>query len=390
MSPAPKQAVLLVIDGMGIGEAPDAHEYRDEGSNTLQNLAAQMGGLDLPNLGRLGLGNIADIQGVPAAERPLASYGRLREVSKGKDSTTGHWELLGLPVHQPFPTYPGGFPPDVIGAFEQAIGRQVLANKPASGTAVIDEYGPEHLATGQPIVYTSADSVFQIAAHTDVIPLDELYRISQIARDLLQGEHAVSRVIARPFVGHPGAFKRTYDRKDYSLPPLNPTLLDRLVETGYEVISVGKVDYLFSGQGITEVNHTEGNADGMRVIAQRFAGGFNGLMFCNLIDTDQTYGHRNDCPGYKAALEAIDAWLPLFLDQLPGDVPFLITSDHGNDPTTPSTDHSREYVPILGYSPEHFHGADLGTRRTFADVAATLADHFGLPTDDWGTSFLGH
>ncbi|MEO7992989.1 MAG: phosphopentomutase [bacterium] len=384
-----KQAVLLVIDGCGIGELPDAADYQDRGSHTLANLARWAGGLTLPNFQRLGLGNIAPIDGVPPVAQPLASHGRLNEVSKGKDSITGHWELLGLKLETAFPTYPHGFPREILDPFEAAIGRTVLANKPASGTHVLDEYGAEHLRTGQPIVYTSADSVFQVAAHTDVIPLAELYRICQIARDLLAGDHAVSRVIARPFIGQPGAFKRTYDRKDFALPPTAPTFLDQLVETGYEVVSVGKVDYLFDGRGITEPNHTEGNTDGLKVITERFSAGFNGLFFCNLIDTDQNYGHRNDCAGYKAALEEIDAWLPSFLALLPPDVPFMITSDHGNDPTTPSTDHSREYVPLLAYGPACFNGANLGTRESFADVAATLAAHFGLDPVPWGTSFLG-
>ena len=389
MTVPPKQAVLLIIDGCGIGEAPDAAEYHDEGSNTLQNLAERVGGLTLPNFARMGLGNIAPIRGVPTVESPVGSYGKLREVSKGKDSTTGHWELLGLPVEKPFPTYPHGFPPEVIEPFERAIGRGVLANKPASGTAVIDEYGAEHMRTGKPIVYTSADSVFQLAAHTDIIPLPEIYQMCQIARDQLQGENNVSRVIARPFIGRPGAFRRTYDRKDFSLPPIAPTLLDSIIASGYEVVSVGKVDYLFDGQGISESHHTEGNTDGLRVIQERFQHGFNGLLFCNLIDTDQNYGHRNDPVGYKGALEEIDAWLAGFLDLLPPDVPFLISSDHGNDPTTTSTDHSREYVPILASSPTYFKGKNLGTRRTFADVAATLAEFYGLEPDRWGTSFLG-
>lgn len=389
MSTLPRQAVLLVIDGCGIGEAPDAADYGDTGSATLQNLARWAGGLTLPTFQHLGLGNIAPIEGIAPAAQPLASYGRMLEVSKGKDSTTGHWELLGLQVHQPFPTYPHGFPREVLVPFEAAIGKQVLANKPASGTAVIDEYGAEHLATGKPIVYTSADSVFQLAAHTDVVPLDTIYHWCQIAREQLSGEHAVSRVIARPFVGEPGAFRRTYDRKDFSLPPTGPTLLDELVATGYEVVTVGKVDYLFEGQGITEAHHTEGNTDGMRAITERFRQGFNGLLFCNLIDTDQNYGHRNDCPGYVRALEEIDAWLAEFLPLLGEDIPFLISSDHGNDPTTPSTDHSREYVPLLAYSPSHFRGTNLGTRSSFSDTAATLAEFFGLEHVRWGASFLG-
>lgn len=381
--------MLLIIDGWGIGEAPDAAEYHDEGSATMQNLAAWAGGLTLPAFQRLGLGNITPIQGIDPVAQPLASYGRMREISKGKDSTTGHWELLGLTLEVPFPTYPGGFPPAVIEAFSARIGRPVLANKPASGTAVIDEYGPEHLSSGAPIVYTSADSVFQLAAHTDVVPLETIYAWCEEARDLLQGEHGVSRVIARPFVGAPGAFRRTYDRKDFSLPPTGPTFLDTLMESGYDVVTVGKVDYLFNGQGVTEAVHTEGNTDGMRAIETRFRQGFNGLMFCNLIDTDQNYGHRNDCAGYQRALEEIDAWLARFLPELGTEVPLLIASDHGNDPTTPSTDHSREYVPLLAYSPRWFRGTNLGTRESFRDVAATLAEYFGFDPAGWGTSVLG-
>jgi phosphopentomutase len=377
---------LIVLDSVGIGELPDAERYGDRGSNTLANTARAVGGLNLPNLGRLGLGNILAIEGVPPVKQPLAAYGRMAEASAGKDTTTGHWEIAGLLLERPFPVYPHGFPPEIIEPFEKRIGRPVLGNRAASGTAIIEELGEEHIRTGYPIVYTSADSVFQIAAHEEVIPVDELYRMCRVARELLTGPHAVGRVIARPFVGTPGAFKRTDRRRDFSLPPPAPTVLDLLTQNGYPVLAVGKIEDIFAGRGITEAIHTKDNMDGVdRTIAcmRRLE---RGLIFTNLVDFDMLYGHRNNPRGYAAALEAFDRRLPEILSAVRADEVLIITADHGCDPTTSSTDHSREYVPLLVYGPLVEPGVNLGTRSTFSDVAASVAEFFGLSYPR-GTSF---
>jgi phosphopentomutase len=378
---------LIVLDSVGIGELPDAERYGDRGSNTLANTARAVGGLNLPNLGRLGLGNILAIEGVPPVKQPLAAYGRMAEASAGKDTTTGHWEIAGLLLERPFPVYPHGFPPEIIEPFEKRIGRPVLGNRAASGTAIIEELGEEHIRTGYPIVYTSADSVFQIAAHEEVIPVDELYRMCRVARELLTGPHAVGRVIARPFVGTPGAFKRTDRRRDFSLPPPAPTVLDLLTQNGYPVLAVGKIEDIFAGRGITEAIHTKDNMDGVdRTIAcmRRLE---RGLIFTNLVDFDMLYGHRNNPRGYAAALEAFDRRLPEILSAVRADEVLIITADHGCDPTTSSTDHSREYVPLLVYGPLVEPGVNLGTRSTFSDVAASVAEFFGLSYPR-GTSFV--
>lgn len=380
------RAFLLVIDGLGIGELPDAARYGDEGSNSLANTARAVGGLRLPNLAALGLGRILPVEGVPAVERPTGLYGRMAELSAGKDTTTGHWELAGLVVDQPFPTYPDGFPPDVIGAFEAAIGREVLGNVPASGTTILTELGAEHLRTGKPIVYTSADSVFQVAAHEDVVPTETLYEWCRAARALLRDEHAVCRVIARPFVGEPGAFVRTPGRRDYSVEPYAETLLDRIGAAGMLVRGVGKIDDIFAGHGLTDCQHTRDNAEGIGVILDRLRTPFQGLLFANLVDTDMRWGHRNDAPGYARALEEFDQCLPELLTAAEADL-VLITGDHGVDPTTPSTDHSREYVPILVRHPEGLSGP-LGTRETFADVATTVSAWLGLGPFGPGRSLL--
>jgi phosphopentomutase len=377
---------LIVLDSVGIGELPDAERYGDRGSNTLANTARAVGGLNLPNLGRLGLGNILAIEGVPPVKQPLAAYGRMAEASAGKDTTTGHWEIAGLLLERPFPVYPHCFPPEIIEPFEKRIGRPVLGNRAASGTAIIEELGEEHIRTGYPIVYTSADSVFQIAAHEEVIPVDELYRMCRVARELLTGPHAVGRVIARPFVGTPGAFKRTDRRRDFSLPPPAPTVLDLLTQNGYPVLAVGKIEDIFAGRGITEAIHTKDNMDGVdRTIAcmRRLE---RGLIFTNLVDFDMLYGHRNNPRGYAAALEAFDRRLPEILSAVRADEVLIITADHGCDPTTSSTDHSREYVPLLVYGPLVEPGVNLGTRSTFSDVAASVAEFFGLSYPR-GTSF---
>ncbi len=382
------RAILVLLDGVGIGELPDAADYGDEGHNTLGNLAKAVGGLRLPTLQRLGLGNIADIAGVSPEENPQGCYGKMREVSAGKDSTTGHWEIAGIVRTQPFPTYPKGFPSEIIAAFEIAIGRKVLGNKPASGTVIIEELGEEHLRTGCPIVYTSADSVFQIAAHEQIVPVETLYRWCQIAREILQGEHEVARVIARPFIGKPGSFKRTPLRKDFSVPPPYPTLLDTLTEAGLTVVTVGKVDDIFTGRGIAQAFHTTDNSDGMaKVKGLCQSDGFD-FLWCTLLDFDTLYGHRNDIKGFAKALEEFDAWLGSFLPTLRDDDLLLLTADHGNDPTTQSTDHSREHVPLLVWTPKMAEGKPLGVRKTFADIAATVTEFFGLAGQGVGESFL--
>jgi phosphopentomutase len=379
--------ILIVMDSVGIGALPDAHLYGDQGSNTLANTARAVGGLRLPNLAGLGLGNIGVVMGVPPVDKPRGNYGKLAEKSAGKDSTSGHWELLGLVTEKPLPTYPDGFPREVIKAFEKAIGRKVLGNKAASGTEIIQELGDEHMASGRPIVYTSADSVFQIAAHLEVFPLEELYRISQIARDQLRGEHAVGRVIARPFKGRSGQYTRTPDRKDYSLCPPDATLLDQIREAGKEVVGIGKIEDLFAGQGLTEAIHTENNDDGMRRLAEQMRSVRKGAILVNLVDFDMLWGHRNNPQAYARGLVEFDAALgdilPLSRDR---DL-LIITADHGNDPTTPSTDHSREYVPLLAYGPALKEGVDLGVRSSFADVAATAAEFLDLPGTGEGRSF---
>lgn len=382
------RCVVLVLDGLGVGALPDAGRYGDEGSATLQNTARAVGGIGLPTLQRLGLGNVVAVEGVPPAARPLACFGRIAERSAGKDSTTGHWELAGLVLDRPFPTYPRGFPPEVLEAFERAIGTRTLGNRPASGTQILEELGAEHLRTGYPIVYTSADSVFQVAAHEEVVPVERLYEMCRVARRILQGEHAVSRVIARPFVGRPGAFVRTERRKDFSLEPPAPTLLDRLVQEGYEVWAVGKVADLFAGRGVTKTIPTSGDPDGVRKTVQALSELDRGLVFANLVDLDTKYGHRNDPHGFAQDLERIDAELPTLLERLQEGDLWIVTADHGNDPTTPSTDHSREYVPLLAYGPGLAAGVDLGVRETFSDVAATVAEALGVRWDGPGRSFL--
>ena len=382
-----RRVILIVLDSVGCGDAPDAAEYGDEGSNTLANTARAVGGLNLPHLGRLGLGHVTPIQGVPPAESPAGAYGRLTEVSAGKDTTTGHWELAGVVLSQPFPTYPNGFPAELIAEFERRIGRGTLGNYPASGTVIIQELGEEHMRTGKPIVYTSADSVFQVAAHEEVIPVEELYRICQIARELLVGEHGVGRVIARPFIGRPGNFTRTERRRDFSLSPPRDTILDVLKAAGRQVMGVGKIEDIFAHRGLTQSNHTGNNMDGVDAILEFMAADGEGLIFANLVDFDMLYGHRNNPRGYADALEAFDARLPQIEAALSEEDVLMITADHGNDPTTPSTDHSRERVPILVTGPNLRRNVNLGTRDSFADVAATIADLLGVTWEGPGQSF---
>ena len=381
------RAVIIVLDSVGCGDAPDAAAYGDEGSNTLGNIARAVGGLNLPHMQKMGLGNLTDIQGVPPTTDTLGAYGRLTETAAGKDTTTGHWELGGVRLEKPFPTYPNGFPPEIMSEFERRIGRGTLGNYPASGTEIIKELGEEHMRTGKPIVYTSADSVFQIAAHTDIIPLEELYRECEIAREILTGEHAVGRVIARPFIGEPGHFTRTEDRRDFSLTPPKDTILDVVKKAGLEVMAVGKIEDIFAHRGITQSNHTGNNMAGVDATIAFIKQGDPGLIFTNLVDFDALYGHRNNPRGYADALEAFDRRLPEILDALlPGDVLF-ITADHGNDPTTPSTDHSRERVPLLLAGNAIRPATNFGTRPRFSDLAATAADLLGLDWRGAGESF---
>jgi len=383
-----KRVVIVVLDSVGVGALPDAHLYGDEGSNTLAHVAKAMGGLHMPNAGKLGLGNIISIQGVPSEEEPTGAWGKMAEVSKGKDTTTGHWEIAGIKLEAPFPTYPDGFPPDVIEAFETMIGRKTLGNYPASGTAIIEELGEEHMKTGFPIVYTSADSVFQIAAHEDIVPLEQLYEWCEKARAMLEGEHAVGRVIARPFVGEVGSFQRTPHRHDYSLPPLQPTVLDALLERGIPVYGIGKISDIFAGQGITESFPTKSNAAGISQVVELLEGKQEScLIFANLVDFDMLWGHRNDAAGYAKGLEEFDARLPEILDGLNRDDLLLIIADHGCDPTVPGTDHTREYVPLLVAGHDVI-AVDLGIRNSFADVAKTVADFFEVEFDTIGVSFL--
>ena len=375
------------MDSVGVGELPDARAYGDEGSNTLGNIARQFR-LNIPTLAALGLSRVVPMLHVPLPAHPLAAFGRMAERSAGKDSVTGHWELMGLVIDRPFPTFPGGFPLDLIRAFEQRIGRPTLGNVVASGTAVIDEYGAEHLRTGFPIVYTSADSVFQIAAHETIVPVPQLYEWCEIAYELAVEGLGLGRVIARPFVGEPGAFTRTTNRHDYAMPPHAETLLDRLTAAGVHVCAVGKINDLFAGRGIAEALPTKSDDDGMTKVEAVLDRQERGLIFVNLVDFDTQYGHRNDAAGYAANLERFDARLAGLLSRLRPDDLLVVTADHGNDPTTPSTDHSREYVPVLVAGTNVRSGVDLGTRGSFADLAQTLAEVFGVGPLPDGVSFL--
>jgi phosphopentomutase len=381
-----RRAAIIVLDGLGVGSAHDAGLYGDDGSNTLGNVARAVGGLTLPVFESIGIGRCTDLAGVAPIESPRAAHGTCEPASPGKDSTTGHWELCGVILETPFPTFPRGFPDSVVTDFAFRTGRGVLGNKPASGTAVLDEFGEEHCRTGKWIVYTSADSVFQVAAHETAVPLDELYRGCVIARELLTGELGVSRVIARPFAGTPGAWKRTVNRRDFSLPPPAPTLLDSLAERQIPRVGVGKVDDLFAGRSISSV-HAATNAEAYDLIEGALRSMEHGLLLANVIEFDQNWGHRNDVPGFEAGLMELDAALPRLLDRVREDDLVIFTADHGNDPTTPSTDHSREVVPLLALGPR-VRPADLGRRETFADIGQTVAEFLGVPALAAGTSFL--
>lgn len=381
--------IVIILDGVGVGELPDAHIYGDNGSNTLGNLSYALGGITLPNLQRFGLGNIIHISGIDPALKPLASFGKMAEVSKGKDSTTGHWEIAGLKVDKDFDYFPNGFPNEIISKFIKLTGvKGILGNKSASGTEIIKELGDEHIKTGFPIVYTSADSVFQIAAHEEYFGLDNLYKICEITRnEVLAPPLNVGRVIARPFVGDNGNYTRTTNRKDYSLDPPSKTVLDYLKDYGINTIAIGKINDLFNHRGINVSEHTKTNQEGMRTLLEYTSMVSNSFIFINLVDFDVYYGHRNDPIGFYNALKEFDDFLPKLLDELDDNDRLIITSDHGNDPTTPSTDHSREYVPLL-YFGKNRRAGNLGTRKTFSDVGKTVADYFKVPNDLMGESFL--
>jgi phosphopentomutase len=381
-----RRVIWIVLDSVGIGAMPDAADYGDQASDTLGNIA-RLRGLKLPNLARLGLGNIKPVTGIPPAARPEGSFGRCALASPGKDTTTGHWEMVGIHLTHPFPLYPQGFPAEILTEFERRIGRHSIGNKAASGTEIIEELGEEHIASGSPIVYTSADSVFQVAAHEQVIPLPELYRICQTAREILRGPHEVGRVIARPFVGTPGNFTRTPNRHDYAVPPPVGMLLDQLENRNVTVHAIGKISDVFLGRGIRRSDNTKNNSDGMTKTLHALEETTEGLIFVNLVDFDQQYGHRNDVEGYGAALEQFDAWVPELGRLLGPEDLAIFTADHGCDPTTASTDHSREYVPLVVHGPKVRAGVNLGLRTTLSDIGQTVAANFGAHLVK-GVSFL--
>jgi len=383
------RVIIIVLDGVGAGEAPDALIYGDEGSNSLSNTSRKVGGFFLPNLERIGFGHITPMLGVEAVKNPTGAFGKMTPKSSGKDSVTGHWELMGIYLEEAFPVFPDGFPPEVINEFTRLTGLGVLGNKAASGTEIIQELGEEHMRTGKPIVYTSADSVFQIAAHEDIIPIKRLYEICQISRNMLTGKHGVGRVIARPFIGtNPKDFTRTSRRHDLPRFPESETMLDKLVKSGYPVYATGKIDDLFGNRGISFSNHTTNNVDSTKATIDFIKKDFKGLLFANLIEFDMIYGHRNDARGYADALENFDSAIPEIQAVLKPDDIVMIVADHGVDPTTESTDHSREYIPLLVFGEKVKQNVNLGTRKTFADVAATIAEIFGLENPVIGKSFL--
>ncbi|WP_036594992.1 phosphopentomutase [Paenibacillus sophorae] len=385
-----KRICFIVLDSVGIGEAPDAAGFGDAGAHTLGHILERNPGLKLPNMQRLGLANIAPLPPLEPASAPEAYYGKMQEVSVGKDTMTGHWELMGLKIETPFNTYPDGFPAELIQKFEAATGRKVLGNKPASGTEILVEYGEEQMKTGAWIVYTSADSVFQLAAHEEIIPLDELYHACHIARELTMApEFSVGRVIARPYVGEPGSFTRTPNRHDYAVKPPEPTVMNALADIGKDVIAVGKINDIFTGEGVTASYPTKSNEHGIEVTIEQLREPFDGLLFTNLVDFDSLYGHRRDPEGYGRALEVFDKALPDIMSALGEDDLLIVSADHGNDPVHSGTDHTREYVPLLVYGPKLKTPSSLGVRATFSDVAATIAENFGAAAPQYGTSFLG-
>lgn len=384
-----KRVFLVVMDSVGIGEAPDAEKFNDVGANTLGHIAEKMNGLNMPNMEQLGLGNIASIEGIDKQDKPKAHYTKMQEASNGKDTMTGHWEIMGLNIQQPFRTFPDGFPPELIRTLEEKSGRKIIGNKPASGTAILDELGEEHMKTGALIVYTSADSVLQIAAHEKIVPIEEQYRICEIARELtLDEKYMVGRVIARPFVGQPGAFERTSNRHDYALKPFGRTVMNELKDADFDVIALGKISDIYDGEGVTEAIRTVDNEDGMTKLVESMNKDFTGISFLNLVDFDAKYGHRRDPEGYGKALETYDVRLREVLDKLNSDDLLIITADHGNDPIHHGTDHTREYVPLIVYHTGIKQGTELPLRKTFADIGATISENFDINMPDHGMSFL--
>ena len=381
------RVIWMVIDSVGIGALPDSQKFGDINVDTLGNIVRSCKGIKIPNMIKLGLANIEGVDSLENIESPIGCYGRCSEVSKGKDTTTGHWEMTGVLVETPFKTFENGFPKDIIEEFERRSNRKVIGNKPASGTAILDELGEQHINTGEVIVYTSADSVFQIAAHEEIVSLDELYKMCEIAREIMMGDNAVARIIARPFIGKPGAFERTSNRRDYSLSPFEDTVLDNIKNANLDVIGVGKIEDIFNQQGITEAIHTHDNMDGVDQTINYMKKETKGLIFTNLVDFDSKYGHRRDVEGYKKALEEFDARIPEIIENMNDDDVLIINSDHGNDPTYKGTDHTREYIPVLVYGKNLKSGLNLGTRKSFADIGATVADILNVDMPKHGESF---
>jgi len=379
--------VLLILDSVGIGALPDAKKFNSEGANTLGNIVKKHRDIDLNQLIKLGLGNIEGVDYLPSEKEPKAAFGRSMEYSNGKDTTTGHWEIAGIHLDKPFKTYPNGFPKEIMDKFEELTGKKGIGNKPASGTEIIEELGREHLETKNPIIYTSADSVLQIAAHEEITPLEELYEMCETAREIMTGENAVARIIARPFVGELGSFERTANRKDYSLSPQENTVLDFTIAAGYEVIGIGKIDDIFNGQGISRKIASKSNQQGIEKTIEAIKENSKGIIFTNLVDFDSKFGHRRDPKGYKEALEEVNHHLPMLLNSLKETDLLIITADHGNDPTYPGTDHTREYVPLLIVGNSVKKGADIGTRRSFADIAATISELLQVERPRNGSSF---
>jgi phosphopentomutase len=384
-----KRIFLIVMDSVGIGESPDADEFGDKGADTLGHIAEKMNGLNMPNMGKLGLSNIREIKGIEKAVKPLAYYTKMMEASNGKDTMTGHWEIMGLNIQTPFRVFPDGFPDELLSELEERTGRKIIGNKPASGTEILDELGEEHMKTGALIVYTSADSVLQIAAHEEIIPIEEQYKICKIARELtLDEKYMVGRVIARPFLGEPGNFKRTANRHDYALKPFDRTVMSEMKDAGLDVIAIGKISDIYDGEGVTQSLRTISNMDGMDKLVQTLDMDFTGMSFLNLVDFDALFGHRRDPEGYGNALEEYDARLPEVFAKMKDDDLLIITADHGNDPVAPGTDHTREYVPLIVYSKQMTEGKELPIRETFADIGATVADNFKVKMPNFGKSFL--
>ncbi|MHC8967257.1 phosphopentomutase [Priestia aryabhattai] len=384
-----KRVFLVVMDSVGIGESPDAEKYNDKGADTFGHIAEHCNGLHMPNMAKLGLSNIREIKGIDKAEKPLAYYTKMQEASAGKDTMTGHWEIMGLNIDTPFNVFPDGFPEELISQLEEKTGRKIIGNKPASGTEILDELGKQHMETGDLIVYTSADSVLQIAAHEEIVPIDELYKICKIARELtLDDPYMIGRVIARPFLGEPGNFTRTSNRHDYALKPFGRTVMNELKDNDIDVIAIGKISDIYDGEGVTKSLRTKSNMDGMDKLVDTLNMDFTGLSFLNLVDFDALYGHRRDPQGYGQALEEYDARLEEVFDLLKEDDLLIITADHGNDPVHHGTDHTREYVPLLVYNKGMQEGKELSIRQTFADIGATVAENFGVTMPKHGKSFL--